>query len=1018
MISLLFAALLLGIVATILVIEGVDSESRALRPAGLVRWATSGNWPAKVGGALLVVGIGALLRYALVNVDVPPALKLSGGVLLSGALALASTLLPAATTRRAVSLALGGAAFGVAYLTAYSAFALFHYLSNPLGLATLGLTAIAAGSYAVRRGALSLAVLSMVGAYIAPAFATEDPGPAVVYGYYVGASLLTATMVALRGWRPLVHLSFLFTLAGGVLFAWTGQYYSPDHAAVMQPMLLVLTAIHVAMPIVERHSVPDARLARLDTAYSIALPLVVAALAAVLAQSRLEMSGSMLGFAGIWGVAAAWLHFGRREDGFAETAVAIVFLLLGLAARFADLPWPLLLLASSVGMLWVAARRRPDGGRPVDLAAGLVAVCGGLYVVSTLAATAEPPPFQNLLFAERVASAAMILWAGVICRRVGQALDALLVPAGIAWAFGVVLVELLQWDLAKLPLVLHGLLLVVALLPLVPRLRTQWIVRHQSMLALALFATGVWAATETTSAALAWCGLGVGVAALFALASRPDASGQSTRGAVVSALVAPALASAWAAAASTWPHSGEFAVTVAVLVAILVLLVGRRLPPRRATWVARTAEIYAGAFAVVLWWSTLMAIVRSPWAVATEVACVAGLLIVAATATRGGAMRERAAIAFAVGLALAIQASLLRALGPPGTLSLADLDAVRWPAVISLLWAALGAGLTLWSRRSSSRLLWVVGASLLVASAVKLLLRDFGSLGQLANILALIAAGGVFLLVGWVAPMPPSDPPRTPDERSDVPGDDASAETLPRAYAVTLAVLLAFAMALAHYLLNQPPSRYFRVAPAPAAAPEPRTEPQTEPQTEPEPTPVPESEPAQDPASASTQHAPASLPRPAVANAGADDPAGPTRDVDAPADWQPEPTVGADGSRSYTDYSLPQRRSSGVPPSLVPAGEQGLIELQRSGCIRPATQRDVRNWALAAHDEVRLAAYPDSTEYNISYRPAYRTWVVSCEITYPAGLNGANAVTYIVLKGVPPPLGHPGHSTVLVYPDE
>ena len=146
MLSLLFAALVLGVVASILAIEGRGTEDRALQPAGLLRWMTSGNWPAKVGGALLIVGIGALLRYALVNLEVPPALKLSSGVLLSAALALASSLLPAARTRRAVSLALGGAAFGVAYLTAYSAFALFNYLSIPLGLALLGLTAAATAS--------------------------------------------------------------------------------------------------------------------------------------------------------------------------------------------------------------------------------------------------------------------------------------------------------------------------------------------------------------------------------------------------------------------------------------------------------------------------------------------------------------------------------------------------------------------------------------------------------------------------------------------------------------------------------------------------------------------------------------------------------------------------------------------------------------------------------------------------------------------------------------------------------
>jgi uncharacterized membrane protein len=80
---------------------------------------------------------------------------------------------------------------------------------------------------------------------------------------------------------------------------------------------------------------------------------------------------------------------------------------------------------------------------------------------------------------------------------------------------------------------------------------------------------------------------------------------------------------------------------------------------------------------------------------------------------------------------------------------------MRWPTTISLLWAAVGAALTIWSRREAARALWVAGAALLIAAAVKVVLIDFGSLGELQNILAVIAAGAMFLLVGWLAPIPP-----------------------------------------------------------------------------------------------------------------------------------------------------------------------------------------------------------------------------------------------------------------------
>ncbi len=221
------------------------------RPSGLLSWLTRGNWPAKVGAMLVIVGVGALLRYALLNIDIPPQMKLISGVAIALALGLISMYVPEGPTKRAVSLALAGAAFGVTYLTAYSAFALFNYLSSPVGLTLLGLTSTAAGVYAVTRSAQSMAVLSMIGAFLAPAFGLGDPGPMVVYGYYVGASVMTLAMVGARGWRPLIHLSFLFTLAGGVFFAWTAKYYDAAHANVMLPMIVVLAGVHVAMPIVE-----------------------------------------------------------------------------------------------------------------------------------------------------------------------------------------------------------------------------------------------------------------------------------------------------------------------------------------------------------------------------------------------------------------------------------------------------------------------------------------------------------------------------------------------------------------------------------------------------------------------------------------------------------------------------------------------------------------------------------------------------------------------------------------------
>ena len=47
-----------------------------------------------------------------------------------------------------------------------------------------------------------------------------------------------------------------------------------------------------------------------------------------------------------------------------------------------------------------------------------------------------------------------------------------------------------------------------------------------------------------------------------------------------------------------------------------------------------------------------------------------------------------------------------------------------------------------------------VALTLLVLAALKVVLVDFSGLGELGNIVAVIAAGLVFLGVAWLAPMP------------------------------------------------------------------------------------------------------------------------------------------------------------------------------------------------------------------------------------------------------------------------
>jgi hypothetical protein len=789
MMTLAFLGTVAAIVILILVLE-VDARSqlRIHKPTGLFTWITSGNWPAKIGGALIIIGVGALLRFAALQIHAPPLTKMISGVVIAFALGLGATFAGGGNSRRAVSLCLGGAGFGVAYLTAYSAFGLFNYVSSPAGLALLGLTSVGAGIYAVTRSALSLAVLSMVGAFMGPAFAVDDPGPAVVYGYYVGASVLTLAMVAIRGWRPLIQLSFLFTLAGGVFFAWTSQYYTPQYSNVMLPMLLLLTAVHVAMPIIER-SPPGARWAeRLDLIYMMALPTVVALLAVWIAPTRIDLAIELMCLGGIWAVAAVALQFTRGRSVAAHVLIGALLFGLGIAARFRNLPWELISLAFPVAALIVASRRRLD--RVHSVLAGLVLLFGVVHILMSLSGVNDDAAWLGTLV-ERLIGATLIIVAGAICRRIRQSLDTLLLAVGVCWALIAIGLELVRHDLATVPTVLHGVSLLILLSLWIPGRKIQIADRAPGIFSLVALITAVWAA-YASAPVVASVFVFVAPLTLIGVALRPEnpelegqGEGKSDRSLAV--VLACAVAAVWAVAVAVKMDYAisHFPLACAAGTGVFAIAIGRLLPGARGGWVNQTADALGIAFATLLVFSTVLIISRDVSAVVMEVLCVAGLAYTLHIRRAQSKPIDFATAAFIVAIGLVVQANLMRIVGPSGDQNVLGILHLSFPAVTSLLWAMSGSALTIWSRKVTSRALWISGAVLLVASAVKLVLFDFGSLGQLANILAVIAAGGMFLLVGWLAPMPPAAPKN--DSPADLPPSDRTPPDRAPANAATAA---------------------------------------------------------------------------------------------------------------------------------------------------------------------------------------------------------------------------------------
>jgi hypothetical protein len=751
---------------------GSGLGGRSLRPAGLFLWLIAGNWTAKIGGLLVSIGTGALLRYLMLNLNLPAHAKIMAGVVIAAVLGTTSAMLSAHSRRRAISLALAGASLGVAYLTAYSAYGVFHFVADLQALALLFMVAVTATVVAIMRRALSIAVLAMTGAYIAPAFALQVPTPWSVYGYYIGASLVTLIMVRQRGWRPLIHLSFLFTLAGALFFGWTQRFYTPTYYEQMQPLLWVLVALHLAMPLLEsRRGTEAGRWVRsFDQVYFYLLPLVAATLTLILApRLQREGAGGLLALALLWLLAAGWQHVQEMQGGLRYLCVAALFLMT--AGLIATTQVPIFLIAAVLMCLLLAVGRRLKMSRGAQiLAMALALTSASCYILKAVFEPVGGIVFLNLSLVDHALLGVLLVMAGRSLRQREQAMAPIFLTYGAMWLIVAFARELFRLQVVYIAEIAY-LAVLVAIAVYIGSVRLRSLVSNQLAMVifgLALLGTGFSSAAQFALAFQIPLML-AGQVLYGVLALLCDREGNDESVGAVARSALPVLVLPWAIAFNdklASPHVDAVG-TLVVSSALVASL--------QAQWVARKARVWPNwlspigfvIFGALLFYQTLFHIEREAWAVAFE---VIGLIYLIETARCLWISQSRDASLFgcvAIGAVASVSAAmLLRLIGPPGTLTILALNDMLLPAVVSLFWAATGGLLTWVATRNRSRALWSLGAMLLVAAAVKLILLDFGSLGQLGNILAMMAAGGVFLLVAWLAPFPPRDGV-TQDSRSE-----------------------------------------------------------------------------------------------------------------------------------------------------------------------------------------------------------------------------------------------------------
>lgn len=774
-------------------------------------WITTGNVPAKVGVIVSFVGVSFLLKYAVERAlfVVPIELRLL-------AVALAGTACLALGWRlrrrmRVYGLSLQGCGIGVLFLTIFAALRVWQVLPAPGAFALLTGLAACTAALAVLQDARSLAVLGIVGGFLAPVLTSTGQGSHVaLFSYYLILNGAILGIAWRRAWRELNLIGFWFTFA--IAAAWGYRYFQPPLFATTEPFLVLFFLFYQAIVLLYALRQPPERLGLVDGTLMFGTPVLTFAL-----QSQL-LRGSSHGLAISAAVlalfyAAVATGVARRRnpalrlvtESFTALAVAFTTLAIPLAldARWTSASWAL----EGAALIWTGVRQTRH---LASLAGGvLLLFSGAAFALAGWRAETGLPVLNGNVLGGTLIALSSFFAARQLGRSGTPALAATYrAAAGLAFAWGALWWGWTGWmeiqDRLPAPYRLAALAAYAAASACAalwigrrlawPMLRAATSALLPGFALLALYQWQLHGHWLQGAGALAWPAL----IAAQTLALR-DLDARASRHAETWHIATLLLVTAMLAAEAHWwtalAASRDWAAAAASAMpgAVALVLWRWRAWPAWPIATHRNAYLCASLFLLSLQWASLIALsallpgdpsplpyrpLLNPFDLAGLCALLTGALglaVARADVRRGAAplfseltsaLHVLAAPAVLALSSLALVRGIHYISAIPWTFS-ALFHAVQVQTALSIWWALLGVAGMVTGAHRQQRTTWLAGAGLMTLVVLKLFLIDLGNTGTLARIISFIGTGLLLLIVGYLAPAPPR--PVTPADRDHPP---------------------------------------------------------------------------------------------------------------------------------------------------------------------------------------------------------------------------------------------------------
>lgn len=325
--------------------QGPSGFDRAM--AHVAGYFTGGNLVVRVGVIVLFFGVAFLLQYANAQgvFDVPIEVRLVAVALLGLTLLVLGWLLR--HRRRTYGLILQGGGLGMTYITVFAAMQLYDVVPAGIALAILVILVALGGALAVLQNSSTLAVVAVIGGFLAPLITSTGEGSHVsLFSYYLVLNVGILGIAWFRSWRALNLLGFLFTFVIATL--WGVLQYRPQDGPSVQVFLILFFLFYVAVAVLYASRQPPHLRGVIDTTLIFGVPLVAFGLqAGLVARTEYGLAISAL----VLGVFyAALRQLCRVVGGPAYLLLSRAFLALGLA--FASLSIPLAFDGEWVATAW------------------------------------------------------------------------------------------------------------------------------------------------------------------------------------------------------------------------------------------------------------------------------------------------------------------------------------------------------------------------------------------------------------------------------------------------------------------------------------------------------------------------------------------------------------------------------------------------------------------------------------------------------------------------------------------